>query len=133
MLQKILAAGAGLIVLAALIFVTVIAAAFALYAGLEPPLGKAGAAAIVAGLFGLLAGVAIAFVALKSNDRGHHHRDADGDGHPDFSFMERILEMAKDRPLLSVAALVAGGVILFRNPAMVATIAAVFLDKPKGR
>lgn len=131
MLEKTLAAVAGLIVLAALIFVAVIAAAFAIFAGLEPVLGAAGAAAIVAGLFGLLAGVAIAVVALKAGHPGH--RDHDGDGRPDFSFMERILEMAKDRPLLSVAALVAGGVILFRNPAMVATIAAVFLDKPKGR
>jgi hypothetical protein len=130
MLEKTLAAVAGLIVLAALIFVAVLAGAYALYAGLEPPLGKAGAAAIVAGLFALLAGIAIAVVALRG-DRGH--KDRDGDGHPDFSFVERILEMAKDRPLLSVAALVAGGVILFRNPAMVATIAAAFLDKPKGR
>jgi len=131
MLQKILAAGAGLIVLAALILVTVLAAAFALYAGLEPSLGRAGSAAIVAGLFGLLAGIVIAVVALKGDDRGHG--DHDHEDHSDFSFVARILEMAKDRPLLSVAALVAGGVILFRNPAMVATIAAAFLDKPKHR
>lgn len=131
MLQKTLAAVAGLIVLATLILVAIVAAAFALYAALDPALGRAGAAAIVAGLFGLLAGVAIAVVALGGH--GHKDHDRDGDGAPDYGLVERLLEMAKDRPLLSVAALVAGGVILFRNPAMVATIAAAFLDRPKHR
>jgi hypothetical protein len=127
MLEKTLAAVAGLVVLAAVILVTIFATAYAIYAGLEGPLGKAGAAAIVAGIFGLLAGGALAFVALR--EKGP--KDRDGDGQPDYTFVERVLEMAKERPLLSVAALVAGGVILFRNPAMVATIAAAFLDRPK--
>jgi len=45
--------------------------------------------------------------------------------------VERLVEMAKDRPILSLGALVAAGVIAFRNPAMVATIAAAFIDRPK--
>lgn len=127
MLERTLAAVAGVITLAALIFVAVAAAAIAIFALLEPAVTAAGAAAIVAGIFGLIAALAIAFVATR-NDKP---RDRDGDGIPDLGMVERLIDMAKDRPILSLAALVAGGVILFRNPAMVATIAAAFLDRPK--
>jgi hypothetical protein len=39
--------------------------------------------------------------------------------------------MAKDRPLLSLGAALAAGLIAVRNPALVATIVAAFMDRPK--
>ncbi len=129
MLEKTLAAVAGVITLAAVIFVAVGALAFALFSALAGPLGPPGAAAIVAGLFALIAGVAIAIVAMQ-NDKP---RDRDGDGIPDFSMIERIIGIAKDRPILSIGAAIAAGLIAIRNPALVATIVAAFIDRPKGR
>jgi hypothetical protein len=133
MLEKTLAAVAGLIVLATVILVAVTSAALALFYVLEGPVGSAGAAAIVAGVFALLAAIAIALVATKGGGRQQHEEQHHHGGGLDFGFVERIIDMAKQKPILSIGAAVAALLIAIRNPALVATIVAAFIDKPKSK
>lgn len=131
MLQKTLAAVTGLVALVTATVVAIIAAAFALYAVLVPVVGQAGAAALVAGLFALIVAVVALFVANGGGHKGGRADDRHHD-HGDFSFVAGLLDMAKEKPLLSVGAAIAAGVIAIRNPALVATIVAAFLG-PKQR
>ena len=129
MLQKTLTAVIGLVAFAAMTAIAVGAAAFSLYLVLAPGVGEAGAAAIVAGAFALV--VAIGIVIIVSKTSHHKHEpDAHGGG-MDFGLVERLIDMAKERPILSIGAALAAGVIAFRNPALVATIVAAFVDRPK--
>jgi len=129
MLQKTLTAIVGLVALATATVVAILAVAFALFAVLTPLITAAGAAAIVAGVFALIVAIVALVVAGGSRHQGYdedHHG-----GSADFGLVERLFEMARERPLLSVGAAIAAGVIAIRNPALVATIAAAFIDRPK--
>jgi len=128
MLQKTLTAIVGLVALATATVVAILAVAFALFAVLTPLVTTAGAAAIVAGVFALI--VAIVALVVASGSR-HQRYDEDHGGSADFGLVERVFEMARERPLLSVGAAIAAGVIAIRNPALVATIAAAFIERPK--
>jgi hypothetical protein len=61
----------------------------------------------------------------------HHAEEDHYGGSADFGLVERLFEMARERPLLSVGAAIAAGIIAIRNPALVATIAAAFIERPK--
>ena len=128
MLQKTLTAIVGLVALATATVVAILAVAFALFAVLTPLITAAGAAAIVAGVFAVVVAVVALVVAGGSRDRRY---DENHGGAADFGLVERLLEMARERPLLSVGAAIAAGVIAIRNPALVATIAAAFIERPK--
>lgn len=108
----------------------VVFAVLALFWVLEPLVGQAGAAALVAGLLAVV--VAIIIVVMMSRGGHHHAHHHHGEGGPtDFAFVDRLIDMAKDRPLLSLGAALAAGLIAVRNPALVATIVAAFVDRPK--
>jgi len=126
-LGRTLAAAIAFILLATAATSAVVAAAFAIFFAFNPLTGPAWAAAIVAAIFGLI----VAIAGLLAVNRGGEHHDHD-DGH-DFSFVERIIEMGKERPILSVGAGIAALMIAIRNPALVATIAAAFMDRPKDK
>ena len=128
MLQKTLTAIVGLVALATATVVAILAVAFALFAVLTPLVTTAGAAAIVAGVFALIVAIVALVVAGGSRHQGY---DEDHGGSADFGLVERLFEMARERPLLSVGAAIAAGVIAIRNPALVATIAAAFIERPK--
>jgi len=104
--------------------VSLVALAFAMYAALEPPLGPAGAAALV-GVVGI---VLIALIGLIAASRGRgHHQDR---GHePDHGLTERLIEIVKERPLVSAAAAVAAGLLAMRNPALVGVILTAFMSR----
>ena len=127
MLQKTLTAIVGLVALVTATVVAIVAVAFALFAVLVPVVTPAGAAAVVAGVFALAVAAVALVVASGSNghDKDHHG------GSADFGLVERLFDMARQRPLLSVGAAIAAGIIAIRNPALVATIAAAFIDRPK--
>jgi hypothetical protein len=129
MLEKTLAAVIGLIVVATATMIALAAAGLALFWLLSPLTGPAGAAAVVAGVFALIVAIAVVAAALRGGHHHHHHDEASHQ--PDFGFIERIIDMAKERPILSVGAALAAAVIAFRNPALVATIVAAFVDRPK--
>ena len=125
MLKKALAGAVGLAALWTGVAIILVAAALALFFALEPSIGRAGGAAVVALIFAVILGLMLALVMARAGGpkEPEHH---------DGGMVETLLGMAKERPILSVAAAIAATVIVFRNPALVATIAAAFLDRSKG-
>ncbi len=125
MLNKALAGIIALVALSTGVAIAVVALAAALYLALEPPLGAAGAAAIVAVTFIIV----ILLVCLIVASRGHHRRREE----EDHSLIERLLGIAREKPLLAVGAAIAAGILAIRNPALIATVLAVFMQKPDRR
>lgn len=97
----------------AAIVVCVIAAAFALYALARIWIGPAGAAAIVAAAF---AGLAVG-VAILATRKVPPPETAE-----DLSLVERLIEMAKARPLIAAGAAAALVTVLVRNPSVLTAI-----------
>jgi Co/Zn/Cd efflux system component len=122
---KTLTALAAAAAIAAAAAVSVFAAAFALFAVIAPHLGPAGAAAIVAAVAALIVGVAGLLAAHKAEEKAQPPAP---DG---FAFAERAIEMIKDRPILTVGAGLAAGLIAFRNPALAAIVAKALFDSQK--
>jgi hypothetical protein len=112
--------------IAAAAAVSVVSAAFALYAVLAPHLGPAGSAAVVAAVAAAIVGVAGLIAAFKVEEKAQPLAGPD----PLF-FAEKAIEMVKERPILTVGAGLAAGVIAFRNPALVAIVAKALLDTLK--
>jgi len=124
-LRRTLAAAIAFIMLATAATSAVVAVAFALFFAFQPVTGAAGAAGIVAAVFGLIVAVA----ALIIVNKGAGDEDPD-EGH-DFGFADRLIEVGKNRPILAIGAGIAALMIAIRNPALVATVAAAFMDRPK--
>ncbi len=112
--------------IAAAAAVSVFAAAFALFAVLAPHLGPAGAAAVVAAVAALIVGIAGLLAARKVEEKAQPAPTMDG-----FFFAEKAIEMVKERPILTIGAGLAAGVIAFRNPALAAIVAKALLDVGK--
>lgn len=108
----------------------VLTAVLALFWVLEPLVGRAGAAAVLAGLLALVVAIAVLIVVSRTGHHSHANQKAET-GHTDFAIVDRLIDMAKDRPFLSIGAALAAGLIAVRNPALVATIVAAFMDRPK--
>jgi uncharacterized membrane protein len=125
MLNKALAGLIGLVALSTGVAIAIIALAFALYFALEPPLGRAGAAAIVALAFI----VVLLLIAILIAMRGKARRRED----EDHGLIEKLLGIARERPLLAVGAAIAAGVLAVRNPAVIAAVLAAFVQRPKGK
>jgi hypothetical protein len=127
---RTIAAVTAAVALATATTLCVVAAALALFWVLEPLVGRAGAAALLAGVLALIVAISVLVAVSKT---GHHHpaHHAHEAARPDFAIIDRIIEMAKDRPFLSIGAALAAGLIAIRNPALVATIVAAFMDRPK--
>lgn len=104
----------------------VFSAFFALFAFLEPFVGTAGAAAIIAGCSAVIIGGAGFLAARKAEGE----RKAEAAAPPDASLVEVILGVVRDRPLLSAGAAVAAGIYALRNPQLVAAVVRAFMDKP---
>lgn len=103
--------------------VCIVALAFALYAVLLGPFGPAGAAASVAVVFALL----IALIGLIAANRSKHGADDNG-GHDHLGIAEKLIDIAKQKPLVATAAAIAAGVLALRNPALVGVILTAFMN-----
>jgi hypothetical protein len=120
----------GLIAASALAVATgvlVVAAAYALFALVREPLGAAGAAGVVA----LAAAVLIAFVGLvfallarPAPRRARVEEEQD--------LLQRLMSLARERPIVSVSALIGAVTLAIRNPALITIVMKAFLD-PKSR
>jgi hypothetical protein len=125
---KLVAIGA---IVASTLGIAVLAAAFAVFASLKDLVGPGGAAAVVAGLFALIAAL-VAVFGLQS-DRPQKGRQAPpADAYPAFDFsslglVEKVTELARERPLAAVGAAVAVGLVAWRNPELVTLLARSFL------
>lgn len=126
MMERTLMAVAAGAAIAAAAAAGVFSAFFALFAFIEPHVGTAGAAAIIAGCSALVVALA-GFLAA---------RKVEGDRRPsatpvhDASLIETIMGVVRDRPLLSAGAAVAAGIYALRNPQLAAAVVRAFMDKP---
>ncbi|WP_369058120.1 hypothetical protein ABOZ73_10575 [Caulobacter sp. 73W] len=125
-IRKVLRTTAAAALIGAAVLVSVVSAGFAVYAVLEPFVGVPGAAAIVAAIFSIIALIAGLVLADKAEDGGkHHHHHAPP---PDAGFIARVIDLAKDKPILSSAAAIGAGVFFMRNPVLFAALAKAFMD-----
>jgi uncharacterized PurR-regulated membrane protein YhhQ (DUF165 family) len=125
-LRRILFGLIGAAILAVAAGVMVVAAAFALYALVREPLGRAGAAGVVVlAAAVLMALVGLTFALLARGPK----RPAAAD---DQDLLQRLIAMAKERPIVSTGALIAFVTLAIRNPALIAIVVKAFLD-PKPR
>jgi flagellar biosynthesis component FlhA len=108
---RLLAAAAAIVAAAV---VVVVAASFAVYAAAKPYVGEAWAAAIVAGVFALIAVVLAASLTAKARPKPQRAEDQ--------SLTTRLIELARDKPIVAAGAAVAGAIVLARNPKIVTTI-----------
>lgn len=122
--ERTLKAAVGIVAVAAATATSVVAAAFALFAVLEEPLGRAGASAVVALAFAVIAGLLGLILHLSANHREDHKPEEHG------GLTERLIDMAREKPLLSAGAAVAAGLIALRNPALVGVILSAVMKKP---
>lgn len=104
--------------------VCVVALAYALFAVSRDYLNPAGSAAVVAAAFAVLLAIGGVVLSMKSKPKPA----------PEQSPVERLVDLAKQKPLMAAAVAVAGAVIAVRNPAMVATLAmGLMAPKPDRR
>lgn len=104
----------------------VVSAGYALFALLEPYLGPAGAAAVVALAAALLALIGALVIFGKARRHGELKARSTG-------WAERLVDTAKERPLAVAALAVAAGWILVRNPALVSLAAAAMTERSRDR
>lgn len=129
-LRRVILALAGAAVLAASAAVCVVALAFALYAWVEPTLGRAGAAGVVAGATAFL--VAIAAAALLIASRGKRRKVALV---PNRTALDRSLNFVRDQPVLAIIGAVGAGLLAVRNPEYLGSAVRAFFEgrPPKSR
>ncbi len=126
MMQRILLA-----LLAGAVFVTsaavaTVALAFALYALVEPYVGRAGAAAIVvAAAAALMAALALALRQL-SRRRGKGKEPMKG------SPVERVTRFFREQPAMAIAAALGAGFMAVRNPRYLGSTLRAFFE-PRDR
>lgn len=121
-LKRILALAAALAAVAAAAAVCVVALSFAVYALAEVYLGRAGGAAVVAGVFALLA-LVVAWLATRKVVPKSRPDAKDAN----ISLLDRAIGLAKDRPLMALGTAAAAVVVLARNPAVVGAIVSAFV------
>ena len=128
--EKTLMTLAAAAAIAAAAAVSVVSAAFAIYAVLVPLVTPAGAAAIVAAVAALI--VAIAGMIAARKVEGHRsHQQAPPQG---FNMTDRVVEIVRDRPIMSIGIGLAAGIFALKNPTLTAAVAKAFLDpKPPQR
>ena len=79
----------------------------------------------MAGGFAVLIGLAGLAAAIKARPPRPKPGAAGGDT------IGRVVEMARERPIIAAAALIAGSVIALRNPAITALVVKSFFDSKK--
>lgn len=101
--------------------VVVVALAFALFALVQPMLGDAGASAVVAGAFALVAAI-IGFSAMP-----RRRRRRPGTGSP-AGVAEDLMDLVRDKPVASAGVALAAAIMAMRNPRVIGEIARAFFQ-----
>ncbi|HEX4197303.1 MAG TPA: hypothetical protein VHZ26_07665 [Caulobacteraceae bacterium] len=104
--------------------VVIVALAFALYALVEPYVGRAGASAVVAGSFAVIA----AIIGLVSMPRGRRRRRGEATAN---DVAEDLMELVRDKPIASAGVALAAGIMAMRNPRVIGEIARAFFQNRK--
>ena len=116
---KALAAGA---VIVFAVGVSVIALALSVHALLLPIMGEAGTAALIAAAFAILALLA-AMVAVRRPEPRQRLPEAS-------PLIDLLLDLVRAKPLVSTAVATLVGLILSRNPELLATLIRTFTAAP---
>ena len=120
--SRILAFAVAIAAVAAATVVCIVAAAFAVYALAKIYLSPAGAAAVVVGVFALIAVVA-AWAALRKASP----KTRPGDKAEDGGLIDRAFGIARERPMMALGAAAVAVTVLLRNPAMISALVSAFL------
>lgn len=120
--KRILSLAAAIAAVAAAAAVCVVAASFAIYAFAREYIGPAGGAAVVAAVFAVVA-LAVAWAATRKVVP----KTRVGAPPPPASPVDRVVALAKERPLLALGAAAVAATVLIRNPAMVTALVSAFV------
>ena len=115
-LHRILSFTVGVAALAAATAICLVSASYAIFALVAPHLGSAGGAAVVSGIFALVA--LIVGVAMGRKAKGKPALKSQ----PDESLMTRAILLAKQRPFVAAAVGALGAAVLIRNPAIISAL-----------
>jgi uncharacterized membrane protein len=118
--RRILNLAGAVAAVAAAAAVCVVAASFAVYALAEAYLGPAWAAAIVAAVFAVVAVVAAWLATRKVAPKKPAAQD-------DAGLVDRLILLARERPLIALGATAAAVTVLIRNPAVITAVVSAFL------
>lgn len=115
------AAGLGLVLGAA--GTLVVALCFAIYAALKGVLTPAGASAVVVLVAAALMAVgAVVLLRGGKDSPGHPHDKHDPHRDAPDNFVDRALDMAREKPLLAAGAALAAGLLALRNPTLIGAV-----------
>jgi hypothetical protein len=109
--KKALSFVAAIAAMAAAAATCVVAAAYALYALLRYYLGPAGAAAVIAIVFAAVT-VTLAVITFRKTQPQATRRDEQ-------SLTTRLIDLAREKPIIAAGAAAAAGLVLLRNPRVV--------------
>ncbi len=123
-LQRVLMAIAAAAALAAAAVIAMVALAYAVYGFLLPHFGSANASAGVAALFAFLIGFG-GFMAARGAVPAH--RRTRGDDEP-LTLVDRLMDLARDKPIAAIAVALAVGVLLVRSPKSLAAVVRTVLE-----
>ncbi|HEY0435147.1 MAG TPA: hypothetical protein VGC92_00805 [Phenylobacterium sp.] len=108
--------------IAAAAAVCVVALAFALYAAVRDVIGPAWGAAAVAGVAALIAVILALLLSRKARPK-----PVKGDSE---NLSAKLIELARERPLVALAAVGAAATVVIRNPRILtAVVAATFANR----
>ena len=123
MLRRLFLALAAAAAFAASAAVCVVAVAFALYALIEPYLGRAGAAATVAAAAAVVIGLGAVFIGAAARSRRDRRPAAAVGGG-----MEKLLRFVRDKPVVAISAALGAGFLAIRNPRYLGAAVRAFFE-----
>lgn len=106
--------------------VIVVAAAYALFALVRPALGPAGAAAVVCLAAALLIGLIGVIAAMQASAAAKRLKKA-RENSP--SLLDQLIEVARDRPLVSGGAVITALTLAVKNPLVLGAIVKSLLNR----
>lgn len=115
----------GMAALATAAAILLVALAFGLYGLLLPQIGPVWAAAAVALTAALV--MAVAAIIMLTSVRRPTGKTAAAPA----DLASRLMELARAQPLVAMGALVAGGIIIARNPKIAAAVFGIFMSGRK--
>ena len=121
--KKVLSMMAAVAAIIAAAVVVVVALSYALYAALKDPIGSAWAAAAVAAVFAVLALILAFLLTRKAKPK-----PVKGD---EQNLTSRLVELARERPLVAAGAMAAAVAVVIRNPRILTAVATAALASRK--
>jgi len=120
-IRKAILIAAGVAALAAAAAVFVVALAYALYAALLPAWGPSLASAGVAGACVLLFLLGGLTALIAANPPRFKKKSAADD------LTARLIELAREKPIVAAAAILAAGAVVLKNPKVTAALVGAFM------